>query len=217
MKFSIIFLMASLLVADVSAQAPATKKVERPPETREQRRERMRTQMREQMKESRRILQQFLNDDMFTDMRKQFKQMMDQVEGGRLDDFDQFFDDDAMKRLFGGERGSKAFGALGSEQSRWVETPKERILVLKLKSSKDTPVDFKIEGSRLTISGSVERKSNRGITKHEFTRSFEIPVDCDPTQAKFENKDGEILIKFPKLVGADGRLPVKPDDGDSTI
>tara|TARA_R110000868_G_scaffold248282_15_gene504713 strand:- start:640 stop:1290 length:651 start_codon:yes stop_codon:yes gene_type:complete len=192
-------------------------KSQRVPETREQRRERMRAEMREQMKESRRILQQFLSDDMFTDMRKQFEQMMDQVDNGRLDDFDTFFDDDAIKKLFGGSRGSKAFGALGSGQSRWVETPKERILVLKLEMSKDTPLDFKIEGTTLTISGQVEHKSNRGVSKRSFTKMYQIPPDCDPAAAKFENKDGEVLIKFPKIIAKDSRLPVKPDSGDSTI
>tara|TARA_R110000868_G_scaffold242548_1_gene498038 strand:+ start:391 stop:1041 length:651 start_codon:yes stop_codon:yes gene_type:complete len=192
-------------------------KPQRAPETRDQRRERMRAQMREQMKESRRILQQFLSDDMFTDMRKQFEQMMEQVDGGSLDDFDSFFDDDAMLKLFGGARGTKAFGALGSGQSRWVETPKERILVLKLEMSKDTPLDFKIEENKLTISGQVERKSNRGTSKKSFTKVFQIPADCDATAAKFENKDGEILIKFPKLALKEQRRPVKPDSADSTI
>ncbi|MBH48078.1 MAG: hypothetical protein CME71_07890 [Halobacteriovorax sp.] len=213
-------LIAVLLLASAACwsqdQVDQTKP-QRTPETRDQRRERMRAQMREQMKESRRILQQFLSDDMFTDMRKQFEQMMDQVDGGSLDGFDSFFDDDAMMKLFGGDRGTKAFGALGTGQSRWIETPKERILILKLEMSKDTPLDFKIEENKLTISGQVERKSNRGISKQSFTKIFQIPVDCDPSAAKFENKDGEVLIKFPKLVSKDQRRPVKPDSSDTTI
>lgn len=202
----------------VFAQAPTPEpKPTRTPETRQERRERMRTQMREQMRESRRILQQFLNDDMFTGLRQQFEQMMEQMESGSTDSFDQFFDDDVMERLFRGQQGRNAFGSLTTGQSRWIETPKDRTLVLKLEAAKNNPIDFKIEGSRLTISGHMERRHPQGVAKQSFTRTFEIPRDCDPTQAKFENKDGEILIKFPKIAAKDGRLPVRPSESDSTI
>lgn len=211
-------LILFLLSLSAFAQTPTPEpKPTRKPETRDERRERMRTQMREQMRESRRILQQFLNDDMFTGLRQQFEQMMEQMESGSTDSFDRFFDDDVMERLFRGQQGRSAFGALSMGQSRWIETPKDRTLILKLEAAKDNPIDFKIEGSRLTISGHMERRHPQGVTKQSFTRTFEIPSDCDPTQAKFENKDGEILIKFPKIVATDGRLPVRPDDGDSTI
>ncbi len=212
--FKLIVLM--LLTTSLYGQTPAPK-TPRQPETRQERRERMRTQMREQMRDSRRIINQFLNDDMFTDMHKQFEDMVKQFEDGRTDQFDQFFDDKAIERLFGGLRGSKAFGMLGSGQSRWIETPREKILVLKLEASKDTPIDFKIENSSITISGNIEKQTSMGVSKRSFKKSFNIPPDCDPTGAKFENKEGEILIKFPKLVAKDGRLPVKPDSGDSTI
>jgi len=200
------------------AQSPTPEpKATRKPETREERRQRMRTQMREQMRESRRILQQFLNDDMFTGLRQQFEQMMEQMESGSTDSFDQFFDDDVMERLFRGQQGRNAFGSMTTGQSRWIETPKDRTLILKLEAAKDNPIDFKIEGSRLTISGHMSRRHPQGVAKQSFTKTFEIPADCDPTQAKFENKDGEILIKFPKLIAKDGRLPVKPTENDSTI
>ncbi len=209
-------LIPIIFVSNLYGQTPAPK-TPRQPETRQERRERMREKMREQMRDSRRIIEQFLSDDMFADMHKQFEDMAKQFEDGRTDQFDQFFDDKAIERLFGGLRGSKAFGMLGSGQSRWLETPKERILVLKLEASKDTPIDFKIEDSKITISGVVERKTNMGVSKRSFKRTFKIPPDCDPAGAKFENKEGEILIKFPKLIAKDGRLPVKPESGDSTI
>src|SRR5690606_39032923 len=172
--------------------------------------------MREQMSESRRILQQFMDDDMFTGLRQQFERMMQQMEEGHMEDFQQFFDDKAFERLFRGGTGSAAFDSIGRGQSRWVETPNERILVLKLEVAKDTPVDFKIEGTRLSITGQYEKRSPNGVVKQSFSRSFEIPADCDPAQAKFENKDGEILIKFPKITG-NQRRPVRPEAGDATI
>ncbi len=177
----------------------------------------MRNQMREQMQESRRILQQFMNDDMFTGLRQQFERMMQQMEQGQMEDFEQFFDDKVFERLFRGGTGSAAFDSIGRGQSRWVETPNERILVLKLEVAKDTPVDFKIEGSRLTINGHYEKRSPQGVVKQSFSRSFEIPNDCDPGLAKFENKDGEVIIKFPKIKAQDQRRPVRPDESDVTI
>lgn len=210
------WLIFIILPLSLLAQTPLPKEP-RKPETRQERRERLRQKMQEQMRESRRIIEQFLSDDMFTDMHQQFEDMMKQFDQGNADPFEQFFDDKAMERLFGGMRGSKAFGMLGTGQSRWIETPKERILILKIESTKDSPIDFKIEESTITISGKVSRTSNRGVTSHNFKRTFSIPDDCDPTQAKFENKDGEILIKFPKIVAKESLRPVKPDAGDTTI
>ena len=221
MKYLVFVLMCSFQL--VASEPTPTPKPERTPETREERRARMREKMREemrsQMQESKRILEQFLSDDMFSSMRQQFKQMMEQMEKGSLDSYDQFFDDKVLERLFRGQRGN-AFGALGSGQSRWIETPQERTLVLKLEVAKDQPIDFKIEGSRLTIATEVERKIGGGVSRQSFTRVFEIPSDCDPSKAKFENKDGEILIRFPKFAERskrDGKRPVKPDASDDII
>jgi len=198
------------------AQTPQPKEP-RKPETRQERRERLRLQMQSQMRDSRRIIEQFLSDEMFTDMHQQFEDMMKQFDNGNADPFEQFFDEKTIEKLFGGGRGSKAFGMLGTGQSRWIETPKERILILKIESTKDNPIDFKIENSMITISGKISKDSNRGVSTHQFKRSFSIPEDCDPSAAKYENKDGEILIKFPKIAIKDDLRPVKPESGDTTI
>lgn len=210
------WMLLLLFPISLMAQTPSPKEP-RKPETRQERRERLRLQMQRQVRDSRRIIEQFLSDEMFTDMHQQFEDMMKQFDNGNADPFEQFFDDKTIEKLFGGKRGSKAFGMLGTGQSRWIETPKERILVLKIESTKDNPIDFKIEDAKITISGKVARTSNRGITSHNFKRSFNIPKDCDPAGAKFENKDGEILIKFPKIALKDRLEPVKPDSGDTTI
>lgn len=218
MKYLILILVFAIDLSFAQEPEPTpTAKPTRSPETRQERRERMREQMREQIRESRRIVQQFLDDDVFSSMRQQFEQMMEQMEQGRMDSFDKFFDDDVTERLLRGGFGKKAFGSLSTGQSRWIETPNERTLILKLEQAKGDPIDFKIEGSRLTISGQVERRNPNGVTKKSFTRSFEIPADCDPSKAKFENKDGEILIRFPKSIAKDSRTPVRPSDDDSTI
>lgn len=221
MKTKVIaFILISLMTQMLWAQpqnAPAPKPT-RAPETRQERRERMREKMREEVQESRRILQQFMQDDMFSGLRQQFEQMFQQMEHGQLDDFQQFFnDEDIIKRLFKGGNGASPFNSIGRGQSRWLETPNERILVLKLEVAKDTPIDFKIESSRLDIEGFYEKRTPQGIAKQSFKRSYEIPSDCDPSQAKFENKDGEVLIKFPKLKIKDQRKPLTPDKSDSTI
>lgn len=210
------WILLILFPLSLLAQTPQPKEP-RKPETRQERRERLRLQMQSQMRDSRRIIEQFLSDEMFTDMHQQFEDMMKQFDNGNADPFEQFFDEKTIEKLFGGGRGSKAFGMLGTGQSRWIETPKERILILKIESTKDNPIDFKIEDAKITISGKVARTSNRGVTSHNFKRSFIIPKDCDPAQAKFENKDGEILIKFPKIAIKDELRPVKPEPGDTTI
>jgi len=90
----------------------------------------------------------------------------------------------------------------------WRETDTHQIFVLKVKQIKDRPLDIKIEKGMILLKGDVEsfsesvskdkaQKSKR-ISKVHFERSFSIPDGVDQTTPEFENKSGELLIKFKK-------------------
>lgn len=116
----------------------------------------------------------------------------------------------------------------------WIDTPTHKILKLKIKQAKDQPLDIKIEQGMIRLKGQTESKigSGKSVSKSivNFERSFSIPQDVDQTNPEFENKDGEVHIKFKKLSSVkkmsnpknkgkieNERMPVTPDNGDLSI
>ena len=86
----------------------------------------------------------------------------------------------------------------------WRETPTQQIFVLKVKQSKDKPLDIKIEKGQLKLKGDVEsidlqNPKTHHSTKVHFERDFVILPGVDQTNPEFENSAGELLIKFKKL------------------
>lgn len=117
----------------------------------------------------------------------------------------------------------------------WIVTDTQKILKIKVKQIKDKPLDIKIEKGMVKIKGDVESTQGTGkkkvVRKVNFERSFSLPDDVDQTSPEFENKDGEFLIKFKRLVKAefkktapppaakkiDERIPVSPNSDDLNI
>lgn len=116
----------------------------------------------------------------------------------------------------------------------WRETDTHLNFVLKVKQIKDKPLDIKIEKGQIILKGDVEsvseNKKSKKITKVHFERAFSIPEGVDSTTPEFDNRDGELLIKFKKIkathslpkkqkssIDSDERLPVSKDDNDIKI
>jgi HSP20 family molecular chaperone IbpA len=114
----------------------------------------------------------------------------------------------------------------------WRETPTHQVFALKVKQIKDKPLDIKIEKGQIKLKGDVESvdvknpKSKR-ITKVHFERTFSIPDGVDQGNPEFENKAGELLIKFKKIqnkmpskvkkMDPNQQLPIGKDAGDVSI
>jgi HSP20 family molecular chaperone IbpA len=106
----------------------------------------------------------------------------------------------------------------------WHETKTQQVLSLKVKQIKDRPLDIKINKGQITIKGDVESQIEQGskkrVSKMHFERVFSIPDGVDQTNPEFENKQGELLIKFKKKwVAAPKKdlVPVAPAPQDETI
>lgn len=161
----------------------------------------MQKQIEEIMKHRQEMLRSLLNDDSFGDMEKQMQEMTKR-----------FFDNDDFTS-----------GNVVGEYN-WNENEKYRILSLKVKQIKDQPLDIKIEKGQIKIKGDVEEVSkNKAKTKIHFERMFSIPRDVDDKNPEFENKAGELLIKFKKKsISAPKsktpeRVPVVPDKKEVNI
>ena len=143
--------------------------------------------------------------------------------------FDQMFDDDffghsrdpfeEMRRMqdrmlkqFGGPSGMESspfdswyqrkFGGSAGEVQR-REDDENVYYEIALKGLKKGKVDVKVENGQIAISGEMENKSDGeeggSYVSSTFHRSFPVPPDVDGNKAQMEQKDGKIIIKFPKL------------------
>lgn len=160
------------------------------------------------------------------------------LDDSAFSNFDSHFDDLVKKfeqDSFGGMPGAQMdMGAVVGEYD-WRETDTHQILVLKVKQIKDRPLDIKIEKGEIKLKGDVESVSEdksrkrKQVSKVHFERSFSIPEGVDQSTPEFENKGGELLIKFKKLnvskapskinkkESIDQRRPIGKDADDVTI
>ena len=174
--------------------------------------------------EDRSLIEQFLNDDFFKQFHERFQKLqkdLDKGQGKRLKKFfgeEGFFDNPNL------------FQSFPSGESKWIETPDEKILMLKLKTQKDSPVDIKIKDGTITIKAEiiniVERQGMKSKSVSSYRRVFSIPPNVDKKAAKIEkNEKGEILIKFPKDNAStnppdsevdenSSKEPISPNEGD---
>ena len=166
----------------------------------------------------------------------QLRKVQDQMIKSMLDDTS-FKDFDEQFKSLVKKFEQESYGSVGGEvfgEYDWRETETQQILVLKVVQSKDKPLDIKIEKGQIKFKGDVQSvdvsnpKSRKSRAVH-FERSFAIPAGVDQANPEFENKAGELLIKFKKLNVAkvvpnlnkiksrDQRRPISKEADDLTL
>ncbi len=175
---------------------------------------------------------------------QEFRKMLEDMQKRHREFLNSFFSDDAdMGSLFDqmDKNFSDDFGLFFKDINNpvvgsydWVEDANFKILKIKITPVKDKPLDIKVENHQIKIKGLVENQNENKKVKEKtivtFERVFSLPEDIDETNPKFENTNGEYLIKFPKLKGAKPpvpnfetvpkggeRTPVAPDSKDLSI
>lgn len=181
---------------------------------------------KKQIDRNRQQIRELLGVDMLGDVSKRFEQLMEKFGD---EDMEKFFKDDHFDRFM---HNLNPFQGLADGSSHWMETPKERILIFKHKVPKNAPLDIKIHKGRIEIKGQSETTHEVAGIKSKsissFEQSYSIPHDVDESKASFENKEGEVLIKFPKKVAGktvpkvpkkeeEDLKPLAPSEGDITI
>lgn len=165
-------------------------------------------QIEEIMKAREEMFRMLLNDHSFDDFDKRFEQIMknfNQHGGFGLHNFDD--------PIVG--------------EYDWVKTATHKILKIKVKQIKDKPLDIKIEKGMISLKGDVESVQGEGANavrrRVSFQRAFSLPDDVDQNNPEFENKDGNLLIKFKlkntidkrkstQSITEPERIPVQPDE-----
>lgn len=163
----------------------------------------------------------------YDEFNKHFEEILKKFHNGSFEDF---FKDENFNQFF--ER-MDPYSHMNSGEAHWMETPKERILILKIETPKDSPLNIKIEKGLINISGEMERireqKDAEGKVTHKsrsvtsFNQTFSVPRDVNEGSAKIENDKGEIKIRFTKSTGIDSKpsqdslKPLQPQEGDSVI
>lgn len=160
---------------------------------------------REQMESDRQLLERYFKSDLFKKFDKDIDKVLKSFDPGA---FQKFFDDDHFNMMI--DKIDRTQG-LGEGDYRWLETPKEKILILKMTMPDDAPFDIKIENNHIVVKGTIiekkEQRTAQGTNFYETTRTinktFPVPSDVDGDKAQFESKPGEVLIKLPKKNVAD--------------
>jgi len=157
--------------------------------------------MQKRMGLSEKMLDDMLRGGLFQDFEEKFEKMMEEV------------DKDLPEHFFKGEsfgnvlRGFDLHRGLSSGDFRWMNTPKERVLIVKVGELKDNAVNIVIKNNSIKISGTITKKTQNKnaqgmnisrISASSFNKTFSVPSDCAGERAKIENKQGEILIRLPK-------------------
>lgn len=164
-----------------------------------------RLKMREEM--HRRMMEKLLkgtgpNEDMFKDM----EQFLDEVMTDSFSGFDSFTRTTAQ-----------------NYKMEWSETSEGRVLTITPQSS-EQKLDIDISNGLVIIKGKTENKSGNSVSISNFSNSFNVPGDCDPSKVKIDQKDGKILVQFPfwdsRAISdkqKNDRKPIPPSDSDVQI
>jgi HSP20 family molecular chaperone IbpA len=168
----LIFLIITVMSLSLFAQTNQEQQVQR--------------QIDELMKAREEMLKSLLNDSGFQSFDKQFEDLVKRFEKENI-----------------GSGPEMDTGEVIGEYD-WRETSTHQIFVLKIKQIKNKPLDIKIEKGQIKLKGDVEsvdltNPKSRVATKVHFERVFVIPQGVDQTNPEFENKSGELLIKFKKF------------------
>lgn len=155
------------------------------------------------------------------------RRMMDKLINGFGPDQDMFSDmesmmDEMLRDSFTG------FSSLAPSASNfsmeWQERSDGRTLAITPKDPGQN-LDINVSNGLVIIKGKSENKSSQGVSVSNFTNSFNVPEDCDPSKVKIDQKDGKILVHFPYRTAKslqlkpqeNDRKPLKPSEEDIQI
>jgi|GEM_PF-3110790 len=144
------------------------------------------------------MIRRLLGAEHFQQMDDRLEMLMKKfMQDSDTDDIDKFFDRSHFNKFL---HDWNPHQGLDEGESHWMETPTERILILKLEQAKDSPIDIKIQNKMIQISGKNVLKSAQGTSISTFSKAQSVPEDVDANSAEIENKNGDIQIRFKKLV-----------------
>lgn len=189
-------------------QTPTPKATPTPEKkSREQINKEFRDALLEKIKRDRQVIEKMLGGGLFKQFDKQLEDMLKQFDNGFYKQFEtdmnKFFEDENFDKIF---KNANPYQFMDLGEYKWFETPRERILIFKQEISEDAPLDIKIEKGKVKFKGKALKQTTwmengkimQGKKAIDFEREIMIPTDVHQDKAKFDKKDGNILIKFPK-------------------
>jgi len=203
--FIVIFFFCLSVSAQSKKPTPVPKNEEK--KSRQQVNKEFRDALLEKIKRDRQVIEKMLGGGLFKQFDKQLEDMLKQFDNGFYkqfeDDMNKFFEDENFDKIF---KNSNPYQFMGYGEYKWIETPKERILIFKQEIAEDEPLDIKIENGKVKFKGKALKQTTwmengqimQGKKAIAFEREVMIPTDVHHEKAKFEKKDGNIQIRFPK-------------------
>ena len=127
---------------------------------------------RKDMEKDRQLIQKYFKGDIFKQFNKEIDKVLKSTDPGL---FQNFFDDKNIDKLL---KGSGLSSGLKEGDFRWIETPLEKILILKMKLKEDAPFEIKIENNHIIIKGeiteTIDQKTEAGTNffSSKWSRCF---------------------------------------------
>ncbi len=165
-------------------------------------------------------LRDMLNGNSFEQYEKLFEDMIKDIEEldrTQFEDYNKLFDRSFMKQLqiLGGKR----------QTYQWKETKTDRMIVFegRLDESADPVIEikndfFEIKGTFIqdyTLNG------RRNLSKTMLNLKVSLPKDVDSSKVRYENKENNFLVIFPKKTKTKPtkpiRSPLKKNNSDVII
>ncbi|MCO4794080.1 MAG: Hsp20 family protein [Bacteriovoracaceae bacterium] len=207
MNVRTMFVIFLLIPLSVMSQSPKPTPTVTPDKSRDEINERFRKSLMDKFKNDRKVIEKMLGGGLFKQFDKKLEDMLKQFDNGLYQQFEKdmnkFFDDENFDQIF---KNANPYQFMNAGEFKWIETPKERILILKSEFPKDAPLDIKIENGKVHLKGKVMKQGTwmdngqviSGKRAVDFDRKISIPRDVHFDKASFDKKDGNIIIKFPK-------------------
>ncbi len=163
------------------------------------------SQTEKELQERREEIKRLFGENFFNDLEefdKRYQELMKEMfEGGHGNQ--NFFDDDVMDQFM---QKMRPHEYINDGDIKWVENEQQKILMLKIKQSENSPLNISIEKGSIEISGTITQKEETkqgGATSYSsytssFSRSLPVPDDVEEKSAKIDNKNGDITISFDK-------------------
>lgn len=128
--------------------------------------------------------------DPFQEMERMQKQMMKHFGQMPTDG------DTGGMHLFFQNGGTGA--AVSSGEMKTREDEKFIYYDIDLGGTNPTNFNVKVEDGLVTVTGTVEKKTDTTSVSSSFERSFPAPANTDSRKVEFDNQNGKITLKFPK-------------------
>lgn len=154
-------------------------------------------------------LRDMLNGNSFEQYEQLFEKIikdMEDLDRSQFEEYNKLFDRSITQQ----------FNLLGTQRQsyQWKETASDRRIVIAGRLDEAADPVIEIKNDFFEIKGTFIKETNfngnKNISKTLLSLKVSLPKDIDSAQVRYENKENNFLVIFPKKVKSIKKKPVSP-------